>query len=85
VKTVGEVLESGIKVSTAYSMGISDGLDLANQAWTLQDGFEDVAGMFINIVLLFASFKIFGVSLMDLLVLLVSVVLIVWILKMVRG
>lgn len=69
--------------SIGYDDGYVDGL--GNNPNILLNGFETVIGIFVNFVLMIATFDIFGVSIMNILLVFVSVIGLVWILKVLRG
>lgn len=69
--------------SIGYDDGYGDGL--GNNPNILLNGFETVIGIFVNFVLMIATFDIFGVSIMNILLVFVSVIGLVWILKVLRG
>lgn len=69
--------------SIGYDDGYADGL--GNNPNVLLNGFETVIGIFVNFVLMIATFDIFGVSIMNILLVFVTVIGLVWILKVLRG
>lgn len=78
-------IDSGVDAYSGYENGYSDGLDDANQPWTLVDGFTDVLGIVLNAFFIFLSLDVFGIELSYIFAILLGVVMIVWILKLVRG
>jgi hypothetical protein len=69
--------------SIGYEDGYADGL--GNNPNILLNGFETVIGIFVNFILMIATFDIFGISIMNILLVFVSVIGLVWILKVLRG
>lgn len=58
---------------------------VANQPFTLLDGVETIVGGFVNFALMIMSLQVFGISLLDLFLILVAILAVMWLVKAVRG
>lgn len=68
-----------------YENGYADGVDVSNQANTLLRGVSTILGALLNAVFIFLNFEVFGISLASILSIMLGLVMLVWILKLIRG
>lgn len=68
-----------------YDNGYLGGLDDANQPWTLMDGLQTLLGAGLNSIFIFLSLDFFGIELSTILAILLGGIMLIWVLKLLRG
>lgn len=84
VKDLG-VNDAYTYAGVTYDIGYADGIDDANQPWTLLDGVQTILGAGLNSIFIFLSLDFFGIELSSILGILLGGVMLIWILKLLRG